>query len=42
MGLLSEIFCKHTSLGNELKKNVKFIAACNPYRIVSQKLNKLD
>ena len=41
LGLLSEIFCKHTYLGNELKKNVKFIAACNPYRVVSQKFEQI-
>ena len=37
MGLLSEILCKHTCLGRKLKENVKFIAACNPYRIVTKK-----
>ena len=32
MGLLSEIFCKHSFDGEELKKNIKLIGACNPYR----------
>ena len=32
MGLLSEILCKHTMLGHPIKKNIVFIAACNPYR----------
>ena len=32
MGLLSEILCKHTMLGRPIKKNIVFIAACNPYR----------
>ena len=41
MGLLSEILCKHTCLGNKLKDNVKFIAACNPYRVVTQKFEQI-
>ena len=41
MGLLSEIICKHSCLGKKLKKNVKFIAACNPYRVVSQNFEKI-
>lgn len=36
MGLLSEIFCKHSFDGIELKKNVILLGACNPYRISSK------
>ena len=41
MGLLSEILCKHTMLGIKLKPNIKFIAACNPYRLVTNKIEKI-
>ena len=41
MGLLSEILCKHSCLGEKLKKNIKFIAACNPYRIISHKFETI-
>ena len=37
MGLLSEIFYKHTYHGKPLNKKLTFIAACNPYRL--QKVN---
>ena len=33
MGLLSEIFYKHTYYGKSLNKRLTFIAACNPYRL---------
>ena len=36
MGLLSEIFCKHSFDGIKLKKNVILLGACNPYRISSK------
>ncbi len=36
MGLLSEIFSKHSFDGIELKKNVILLGACNPYRISSK------
>ena len=32
MGLLSEIFYKHSYNGKKLNKKLTFIAACNPYR----------
>ena len=32
MGILSEIFCKHSFNGNDLDKNILLIGACNPYR----------
>ena len=31
-GLFTEIMCKHTVQGKKIKDNVIFIAACNPYR----------
>ena len=39
MGLLSEIFYKHTYYGKKLNERLTFIAACNPYRlkIINQK-----
>ena len=33
MGLLSEIFYKHTYYGKKLNNKLTFIAACNPYRL---------
>jgi len=33
LGLISEIMLKRSCKGEKLRKNVKFIAACNPYRI---------
>ena len=32
LGLLSEIFCKHTFNGKKLEENILLIGACNPYR----------
>ncbi|ORX57745.1 hypothetical protein BCR36DRAFT_318513 [Piromyces finnis] len=31
--LITEIMLKHSCNGNKIKDNVKFIAACNPYRL---------
>ena len=33
MGLLSEIFYKHSYYGKKLSERLTFIAACNPYRL---------
>jgi len=33
LGLISEIMLKHSCNGHSLKNQVKFIAACNPYRL---------
>jgi len=33
LGLITEIMLKHSCQGKKLKKNIKFIAACNPYRL---------
>ena len=32
IGLISEIMCDRTMHGKEISKELKFIAACNPYR----------
>ena len=34
MGLICEMMTKHSCQGNPLPKNITFIAACNPYRMV--------
>ena len=33
LGLISEIMLKYSCKGKKIKNNVKFIAACNPYRL---------
>ena len=40
LGLISELICNHTYLGNPIPKNIVFIAACNPYRQREKKLDK--
>ena len=35
IGLISEMICNGTLLGNPLPKNLRLIAACNPYKIKS-------
>ena len=44
MGLLSEIFYKHTYNGKALNNKLTFIAACNPYRLrkINQNQNEED
>ena len=32
IGLISEIMCDRTMHGEKISKELKFIAACNPYR----------
>ena len=34
MGLICEMMTKHSCQGKPLPKNIVFIAACNPYRMV--------
>ena len=36
MGLLSEILCDNTMRGNKINERFVFIAACNPYRLLSK------
>ncbi|KAG4089111.1 hypothetical protein H8356DRAFT_1007620 [Neocallimastix lanati (nom. inval.)] len=33
LGLITEIMLKHSCRGEKIKNNIKFIAACNPYRL---------
>eukprot|EP00833_Pecoramyces_ruminatium_P002451 jgi/Orpsp1_1/1176483/evm.model.c7180000057803.1 len=33
LGLITELMLKHTCKGEKIKRNVKFIGACNPYRL---------
>ena len=35
MGLISELICYRTILGNSIPKNILFIGACNPYRKIT-------
>ena len=41
MGLLSEILCKNSYRGIPINERFVFIAACNPYRLLTQK-RKMD
>ena len=36
LGLISDIVCHHSLLGQPLSKNLVFLAACNPYQIRSE------
>ena len=38
MGLIGEIMCKHSIHGEEIKSNLVFLGACNPYRTMTKKL----
>ena len=40
LGLISEIICHHTLYGRPLSKNLVFLAACNPYKLRSEKQMK--
>ena len=41
IGLISEMMCKGTIQGKQLKDNVTFIAACNPYRRYEKKIEQV-
>lgn len=38
LGLICEILCERTLLGEPLEENMRFLAACNPYKLRSRKL----
>ena len=38
LGLLSEIMCHHTCRGKELRNDIVFFAACNPYRLITKQI----
>ena len=40
LGLITEIMCNHTYLGKKINDNFIFIAACNPYRLLTKKMKK--
>ena len=40
MGLISEMMCKGNFQRKQLKDNVTFIAACNPYRRYEKKIEQ--
>jgi len=40
LGLITEIMCNHTYLGKKINENIIFIAACNPYRLLTKKMKE--
>lgn len=36
LGLITELMCSRTILGDNLPQNLIFLAACNPYLIVEE------
>jgi len=40
LGLITEIMCNHTYLGKKINDNFIFIAACNPYRLLTKKMRE--
>ena len=40
LGLITEIMCNHTYLGKKISDKFIFIAACNPYRILTKKMRE--
>ena len=40
LGLISEIMCNHTYLGKKINDNFVFLAACNPYRVITKKMKE--
>ena len=40
LGLISDIMCHHSLLGQPLSKNLVFLAACNPYRLRKEKIQR--
>ena len=41
MNLFNEIICNHSCSGVKLNENIVFIGACNPYRKIKKKENKI-
>ena len=41
MGSISEIMIKHSLFGKKIKKNIKFLGTCNPFKTISNDKNKL-
>ena len=40
LGLITEIMCRHTYLGNKINSNFVFFGACNPYRVLNKKMRE--
>ena len=40
LGLITEIMCNHTYLGKKINPNFVFLAACNPYRVLTKKMRQ--
>ena len=40
LGLITEIMCNHTYLGKKINDNFIFLAACNPYRVITKKMKE--
>ena len=40
LGLITEIICNHTYLGKKIDERFIFLAACNPYRIMTKKMRE--
>ena len=40
LGLITEIMCNHTYLGKKINPNFVFLAACNPYRVLTKKMRE--
>ena len=40
LGLITEIMCNHTYLGNKIDERFVFLGACNPYRIINKKMRE--
>ena len=40
LGLITEIMCNHTYLGKKINPNFVFLAACNPYRVLTRKMRE--
>lgn len=38
LGIICEILCERTLLGETLPENMRFLAACNPYKLRAQKM----
>ena len=40
LGLITEIMCNHTYLGNKIDDRFIFLGACNPYRVMNNKMKE--
>ena len=40
LGLITEIMCNHTYLGEKINENYVFLGACNPYRVLEKTMKE--